>query len=795
MTRTWLTLFLTATLPLVAGRPAVALAGPPTMLTLDALQHSPAAVVTAEGTEAPPGVKVVRTWSGSLCRSRVVNDGKTPVRLREVVLFDVPHAYPPETHLYGEGFTMLSETTGTLARPVDMGPTDRKHYRIPQPDDATVVYGLLTLSPPGGGHTRLAFTSCRRFVGRFHVRPHSLQVVVDTEGLALGPGQSWDLEEVQFGSGNARNALLAALGERIAHNHPPLFRRPVPTGWCSWYCFGPRVRADQVLANLDAIAHDVPALRYVQLDDGYQPAMGDWLETGPAFGGGVQDVLRRIKQKGFEPALWVAPFIADGESHLFRQHPDWFIHDADGKPLSADRVTFAGWRRKPWYALDGTNPAVQKHLEELFRTLRRDWGCTYFKLDANFWGAMHGGRFHDPAATRVEAYRRGMEAIRRGAGDAFLLGCNHPIWPSFGLIHGSRSSGDIKRDGRVFTRTARMNLNRNWQNGRLWWNDPDCVVLTGNLPEDEYHFHAAAVYATGGMLLSGDDLTRIPPQRLALLKKLLPPTGVAAEFEDDSLRVGTIPLEGRTVVCLLNWDDRLRTFKVRLDRPYRVTDIWTGEEIKRPVPPPPGAGAAVEGSLSKRGDAVEVKDVPGHSGRLLLCEPNESPIVVIIQTELGDIDVRLDPAHAPVTTANFLRYVDGGFYNGGRFHRTVRRDNQPDNKVKIEVVQAGINPGRAKDEFPPIELERTNRTGLRHRDGTISMARDGPDTATSDFFICIGDQPELDFGGQRNPDGQGFAAFGRVVGGMDVVRKIQAAPADGQTLKPPVKIRHIVIPP
>jgi alpha-galactosidase len=586
----------------VPAVPATDLAGPTTMLTLGAVQRAPATVVAADTAEAPPDVKVVREWSGSLCRSRVVNHGKAAVRLREVVLFDVPHDYPPETHLYGEGFTMLSETAGTLAKPVDMGLTDRKHYRIPQPDDATVVYGLLTLSPPGG-HTLLAFTSCRRFIGRFDVRPRSVRAVLDTEGLALGQGQSWELEEFQFGSGNDRNAVLAALGERIAHNHPPTFRQRVPTGWCSWYCFGAQVRAEQVLANLDVMAKGLPALKYVQIDDGYQPAMGDWLETGSAFGGGVQDVLRRIRKKGFEPAIWVAPFIAEKSSHLFRQHPDWFIKDADGQPLSADRVTFRGWRHYPWYALDGTNPEVQKHLEELFHTLRRDWGCTYFKLDANFWGAMHGGKFHDPTATRTEAYRRGMEAIRRGAGDGFVLGCNHPIWPSFGVIDGSRSSGDIKRDWKRFTQTARQNLNRNWQNGRLWWNDPDCVLLTGNLPDDDYRFHASAIYATGGMLLSGDDLTKIRPDRLAMLRKLLPPSGTAAEFEDDTLRVGRVRLPGRTVVCLLNWDDQPRTLSFRLDGPSRVTDFLAGTD------------------LGRREGTVEVKDVPAHSGRLLLCEP------------------------------------------------------------------------------------------------------------------------------------------------------------------------------
>jgi peptidyl-prolyl cis-trans isomerase A (cyclophilin A) len=163
---------------------------------------------------------------------------------------------------------------------------------------------------------------------------------------------------------------------------------------------------------------------------------------------------------------------------------------------------------------------------------------------------------------------------------------------------------------------------------------------------------------------------------------------------------------------------------------------------------------------------------------------------VVIQTAVGSMEVEVDTVRAPVTGHNFLRYVDQESYRGGRFHRAVRLDNQPDDRVKIEVIQAGPDPLRVKD-FPPIKLERTRESGLSHRDGTVSMARDGPDTATADFFICIGDQPELDYGGKRNPDGQGFAAFGRVVRGMEVVRQIQTARARGQRLTPPIEIIDI----
>lgn len=175
--------------------------------------------------------------------------------------------------------------------------------------------------------------------------------------------------------------------------------------------------------------------------------------------------------------------------------------------------------------------------------------------------------------------------------------------------------------------------------------------------------------------------------------------------------------------------------------------------------------------------------------------PTESPAQqplprVLMQTELGEIEMDLDIERAPITAANFLRYVAANRYDGGRFHRTVKLhpDNQPNNQIKIEVIQGGVNQAQAGADFNAIKLERTNITGLKHHDGALSMARDGPDTATSDFFICIGAQPELDFGGKRNPDGQGFAAFGRVTRGMDVVKKIQQAPADKQQLQPPIKI-------
>jgi alpha-galactosidase len=193
----------------------------------------------------------------------------------------------------------------------------------------------------------------------------------------------------------------------------------------------------------------------------------------------------------------------------------------------------------------------------------------------------------------------GMEAVLRGSGDSFILGCNHPIWPSLGLIHGSRSSGDIKRTWPTIEKIARQNLNRNWQNGRLWWNDSDAVVLDGTLPINEFQFHATAVYASGGMILSGDDLTKMPPDRLAMLRKLLPPTGVAAAFEDESLRAGVVTLKDRRVLCLFNWTDQPQTVSVRFGGRARLRDYWSGEDL----------------GLHERSFAA--KDLPGRSAKLI----------------------------------------------------------------------------------------------------------------------------------------------------------------------------------
>lgn len=169
----------------------------------------------------------------------------------------------------------------------------------------------------------------------------------------------------------------------------------------------------------------------------------------------------------------------------------------------------------------------------------------------------------------------------------------------------------------------------------------------------------------------------------------------------------------------------------------------------------------------------------------------------VIATTMGTIEIELYTGDAPISATNFIRYINAGAFKEGRFYRVVRLDND-NGSPKIEVIQGGTNT-EFKD-FTAIELETTQHTGIQHLDGVLSMARGAPDSATSEFFICIGAQPSLDFGGKRNPDGQGFAAFGRVTKGMSIVRKIHQirealAVEDnyvkGQILAQPVSIANI----
>jgi len=250
--------------------------------------------------------------------------------------------------------------------------------------------------------------------------------------------------------------------------------------------------------------------------------------------------------------------------------------------------------------------------------------------------------------------------------------------------------------------------------------------------------------------------------------------------------VRAVPASGTTVAATATTDEA-GAFQLSLPQGvYRIDAIGDG------LTPALRTGIVVlAGSTSE----LPIAMLPAGATTLETMQFAPGEVGVRIETPYGIIILAVDATRAPITATNFLRYVDAGLYAGGRFHRVTRPDNYtaaPPNRPMMELIQGGINPERRAEGFPPIPLERTSVTGLKHVAGTVSMARGtAADTATSDFFILLDDQPSLDFGGQRFDDGEGAAAFGRVVFGLGVVRRIQQMPAEGQALTPPVPIIRI----
>jgi len=531
----------------------------------------------------PDTLLQTRQWEGPLCRVRLDNTGRQSEAVHHWRLFEGDLGLAPDAAIYGEGFQMLAQTGGRWNAPEHLGRCpDASVYRITADHGYHTVHNLLLVAQEGGW-LLLAFASCQRFGGEFRLHPDGrLEIVMNTEGRTLAPGAHWQSEALICLEGPDREALLATLAQHIAAEHGSLVGEvPTrPSGWCSWYHYYANVSAADIRENLAVRAERFPALRYVQIDDGYQARMGDWLTPSAKFEEGVAALAGEIRAAGCEPALWVAPFIAEPGSQVFQQHPDWFVKGEDGLPLPSERVTYGGWRCTPWYVLDGTHPEVQTHLEQVFRTLRTQWGIHYFKLDANFWGAIHGA------------------AILRGAGEgAFLLGCNAPLWPSLGLVHGMRVSDDVERQGPRFRQIAREAFCRAWQHERLWVLDPDCVCLR-DIPGQhgscaEYDFHLAALVASGGMVLAGDrlhDLDAAQGARLGKLLALCAARTPAARFEGMAFERGRVALPGGgELLCLFNWGEHPCEFPLAPGG----TDFWDETPLGSTLVLQGGQGAVI----------------------------------------------------------------------------------------------------------------------------------------------------------------------------------------------------------
>lgn len=515
-------------------------------------------------------------------------------QLREVVLFSGAHGFSPDAPFYGDGYQKLSQYRGTLAKFDSItGYTDRDHYKMPQTDGFSTVYNYALIGT--GAHTVLiGAASCNRFRTEIRVNGRQIQIVQCLEDLAYPADEPVALEDMVLLKGE-KNAIVKKFARLIGKNHPPKKYFEMPVGWCSWYCIGPNISEKLIFENLRVIKQKTPQLKYIQIDDGFQPFMGDWLETSDKFDRPMREICADIKKAGFEPAIWLAPFIASPKSRLLREHSEYFVQDAAGRPLCSDRVTFGGWRDGPWYMLDGTHPGAQQYIYDVVREIYEDWGVRYYKLDANVWGGLPFGVRYDKNATAVEAYRRGMDALWKAVhGEAFILGCNAPMWPSLGEVTAMRVTNDVIRSAAHMANLSEQCFSRNWMHRTLWVNDPDCLIMSDAIPEimdpagvihkspikkKFYRLNNIYVRASGGMVLSGDYVGKYTDADIARLNRILNTDYTAAEF-DDALEIGTKKTKSGTEYFIFNRKALWKQYEITVASGVRVIDMYSGMELK-----------------------------------------------------------------------------------------------------------------------------------------------------------------------------------------------------------------------
>jgi alpha-galactosidase len=337
------------------------------------------------------------------------------------------------------------------------------------------------------------------------------------DGVHVLPGEEIQLDPLWIADGDP-GRLYSAYASLWGDSAGARRDAPSQPGWCSWYQYFGSVNPEVIRANLDSAAEH--GLRVLQIDDGYQRSLGQWLSVREGWGP-MSELAVEISDKGLRPGIWTAPFLVAASGPVARDHPDWLLRRGNGQPVRAHHnpVAWDGWA----LALDMTHPGALDHVRDVAAQLTAE-GFTYHKADFCYAAALPG-RHHDPTATRAQALSRGLQAFREGIGEgAFLLGCGCPLGPAVGLVDAMRVSPDTgprwgPRPDEVvkgflesavcLANAVRASLLRAPLHRRLWINDPDCLLLrpTNNeLSPTERQLAADVMAGLGCFLMVSDDL-------------------------------------------------------------------------------------------------------------------------------------------------------------------------------------------------------------------------------------------------------------------------------------------------
>ncbi len=423
--------------------------------------------------------------------------------------------------------------------------------------DATAFsgYAMTALVRDGGNVVVLGFLRHDRFQSRlrFHTGLNSLSI--DFETLIDRVAHSGEIaaESLELMAGSKVEVTLRRWASRVAQFSavPARTQSKRIAGWCSWYNLYSAIDEPTLIEHLQAAARfrDQYAVSFdvFQIDDGFTPEMGDWLEVKPQFPRGMAPLLAKVREAGFVPGLWIAPFMVGNRSRLFAEHSDWIIRDHTGSPLVP--MKFYGefrWhkRSEEYYVLDITHPAAEAYIRNVFRIWRNDWGCGYFKTDFMYFGCEFGpeqANWHTPGMSRIGVWMRMARLIREEIGEAPWMSCGGPIWAPVGLVDAVRIGRDIgvTWHGHYSAESLlRDQCARNFAHGILWQADPDCILLRDRFHElTDREVYSLAIFSalSGGVLMTSDQLDEVPQNRRELL----------AEFARDSaVRTCDFPLLG-----------------------------------------------------------------------------------------------------------------------------------------------------------------------------------------------------------------------------------------------------------
>jgi alpha-galactosidase len=421
---------------------------------------------------------------------------------------------PVEARVYAEGWQSWSPATWHPAAATGRGPTETWEHLMrfrpgtPVTTDGLQGEGLVVVDPGNGAPARCYGTT-------EPVPVPTIRTLLRGDRMLVRSSGPVELTEHPDGE-----SALAAHGDALAAMVPKL--GPPPTVWCSWYRYFEEVTAGDVLEAVhDLDAHDL-GVDVVQVDDGWSPGLGEGLRPGERFGS-LDHVVDVVRSSGRRAGVWLAPFVVGTSSTLAQEHPDWLVGPAG-----------QNWRQ-PLGGLDLTHPGVQELLADALRRLL-DLGVDYLKLDFLYAGAVPGRRRED--VDGATAYRAGLGLVREVVGpDVYLVGCGAPILPSVGLVDAMRVSPDTFHEGGEDGSTGLRGLMplaaRAWQQGRLWVNDPDCVVARPSYSQRERW--AQAVLRLGGLRSFSDRIAELDSWGLATVRDLATAGGRSRPFGADVL--------------------------------------------------------------------------------------------------------------------------------------------------------------------------------------------------------------------------------------------------------------------